>query len=354
MKNVSNKVILAMEQPFVHMTWVPYNHLIVIAQREKGFRGWFLNTMVNVIAMCANVGAPSTPFLTYAVYPEPSSMYCRGNIWDLCPFIHKLTVSREFLMDMNINVVDFLIKMIEKGNYIYIYLKRPEEFVHQQIVYGFDLNKGVIYLADFFENVRYGIKEMPISDIEKAYAVEESDVPGYASERFKYIYLARPKQHKHDFSLNILQQSINDYLSSTNSFGIIDSMLIENNVKYNNSIYYGISSCTPIIDYLIRKKTDSIEPYMDYTLFSFLNDSKNITSLLIEYLYQCSFIKDESKITEGNEMVNISNKILNMCLKYNVNKNTQIIDRIIDEINRLKLSEESLLKSLLNEVSTIT
>ena len=160
MNNCTKKAkMLDLSEPFIHMTWAPYNYIISITQREAGFNEWFLNSMINIVGIHGAKG--SIPFFRYTFSPDPSTSFAFCNIWDACPYINKLTLNRKLINNTVNDITRFFIEMINDGNYIYTYLNHffvERNISHQTLVYGYDYEKKLFYIADHFDNGKYSTR----------------------------------------------------------------------------------------------------------------------------------------------------------------------------------------------------
>jgi hypothetical protein len=70
----------------------------------------------------------------------------------------------------------------------------------------------------------------------------------------------------------------------------------------------------------------------------------------IEYLVQNDYLKSEALIIEYKPIKNNSEMIHNLCLKYNITKNTALLDRIVSYQNDIIEKEHMILSGVLNEL----
>jgi hypothetical protein len=239
--------------------------------------------------------------------------------------------------------------MISEGYYTYIYLNQnygQYNYIHQNLVYGYDSSRQVIYLADHFDNGRFSTKEISYTELELAYACELENISEFEVEQYEYIHLMQSMPYDFQFNFEVVKKLLNDYINSKNSIGIIDEIGDANKIKYNDNFTYGISYYKVLSEFMaheIEKPTYAV----DHRPCTFMVDSKEILTLLIEYLYRNNYINDSSFLEESRNILKFSNVILNLILKYNISRNLKLPKRIKSKISELYEIELRFLHRLL-------
>lgn len=347
--------VLSLNVPFVHMTWAPYSHLVSIGQQQEGFQNWALSTLVNIVGVYGDKG--STPFLRYVNSPDPSSTYAYGNVWDACPYVEKLTIDRSFIRSMGQDISDFVIKNINANNYMYLYLLRDlnTRFAHQTLIYGYDLERKVFLVADHFEGEggRYSTKLISMENMPLHYNIQQDDILEYELDVYKYVYLIKSQPYDFELNLKSLKRSFLDYLNSTPTVLNINAAAEGKQKKYNDTYYYGIDFYTPLMGYIHREIANENNESCDHRPLAFFKESKKITCLLVEYLFENSFVTDKSLIEASDEIFQISAILLGLYLKYSVSKDAKILDKIVSRLTELREMDKKFIFHLIKDLEAL-
>ncbi|KAF6614391.1 hypothetical protein J2W97_004233 [Paenibacillus jamilae] len=143
------------------------------------------------------------------------------------PLLNIHSLSRKIIHITDINILDFLIKSVQCGNYIYALIDRQfiseynmkESSMHDLFIYGYDLDKKVFYIADYFSSPfpTYKHCKATFDEIEKAFKEKINYSDDLWDDIFGIQIISLNKWKKYEFNLEYFMQSLNDYINSTNT-----------------------------------------------------------------------------------------------------------------------------------------
>ena len=139
------KIILQLESPDINVYPIFANPLAIM-QVHQETKEWIL---CNFIQLCSNSEALNFYDFNYK----------------FCPYLKIQRISKEYLQRMNIDVVKFIINSVAEGYYIYLLVRKKDikaykyeseasreqdGFVHDLLIYGYDISQELFYIADNF------------------------------------------------------------------------------------------------------------------------------------------------------------------------------------------------------------
>lgn len=225
----------------------------------------------------------------------------------------------------HINIINSIINYISKGLYIYTEINEyfiPNRrsfnncyFTHDILIYGYSNSQKLLFTIAYNEERKYEKQEISYDDFLKA----------FNSCKTKYL-------------LKTIVFSINDNYN----FNCLQYDKIKNDLEkyiYPQKEYLGINVYKHLENDLIRSH---LNKYINMRSFRTIKEHKKVLFLLSEF---CVLpIKTKELL---NELINDSDIIFNLSLKYNVTHNEKIINSIILRIEQLKAKETIVIKEVL-------
>lgn len=249
-----------------------------------------------------------------------------------------------------ISVIDFIIDCINSNNYLhtminYFYVpisKHYNKFVfnHDVLVYGYDSNEEMLYILDFFNDGKYTSKRISFSDFNQAFSkcniLSDEDYLHGMVRLYKF-------NNKYDYKFNIknIVNSIRSYL-----FSNIPEYWDIYNTDDMEDTDFGVEIYTTLKNYIINKMSKG-EDYIDRKPFYMLYDHKKIMCLRLKYLNEQGYFKkydNNNNIIEFTKIETKAKIMVELIIKYNISKNTDLMDRIISLLDDIEKREYDILK----------
>lgn len=218
-----------------------------------------------------------------------------------------------------------MVNYINKGLYIYTEINEyfiPNRksfnncyFTHDILIYGYSNSQKLLFTIAYNEKRKYEKQAISYDDFLKA----------FNSCKTKYLLKTMVFSIDNNYNFNCLQYD-----------------KIKNDLKkyiYPSKKYLGINVYKYLENDLIRSHSNK---YINMRSFRTIKEHKKILFLLSEFFVLPNEIKELL-----NELINDSNIIFNLSLKYNITNNEKIINSIILRLKQLKTKEIIVIKKIL-------
>lgn len=333
----NKKKILDIEMPDI-TTYPIYAHFCAIMQPHKETREWMLS---NFLQICSNLKVLNFYDFNYRY----------------TPYLNVQRIGKSFLKECKINIIDFIIKSISNGFYVYLLVKKKyisayelqtgflgklNESVHNILVYGYDVQERDFYVADNFVHGKYAFLKCTFEEMENAVRYmrsEDEDQGGFGGtiELIEYrngVCL--------DLSVRRIYEGLIDYYECKPT-GMWNIMEIRN-FNRNRNWFFG-QKCYEYLEEQILKL--NYYPIQDYQLM--WEHKKHFESVL-EYLIGAKYIYDESTVQIAKENADQALCARNLILKYNMTGDYSIKQRVIEHYKEIRQKESELFYKVIKQL----
>ncbi len=335
------KVILPVKYPII-TSYTADAHMLAILNSYPSTEEWILNNYINLW------GEEPSRYNNFAMLRFHS-----WSIKKVCPYFKLNYFNESFFTS---NITEFIISKIDAGKYVTIfydpyYIKCSMQYQkthggHEMLIYGYDRNLRVFFIADFFQNYKYAFETEPFD------CVENAIINMFESKLFLCTEIDFCKSD-YKFSNYFLLNSLNNFLYS------------QNNVAENENVFFGEYESEPIKrgEYvfgiknysLLKEKLSKVtcnDTYYDFRSLHVVFDRKVMMCELLKYLANTGVIHfNDSIIDDYSNIKNISRTNRNLFIKFTVTKDIKLIDKIIDNINIMEALEVEAITYLIKKVS---
>lgn len=284
----------------------------------------------------------------------------------MCPFISFSEINFNTANALSNNIVEFLIVLIRNGHYIflpcdYYYLSITElynknHFKHNIMVFGYDEEKKIFHVADFFNNCKFQLSTICFEEIKKATdSVVKILPPDYwlDIDSWNMIEIIKYKNVKYDFNIKILIKSIQDYLKSEynilnyeeNRLTDEEKILIE-----NGNLVFGMKNYDLVKKFLFSLTLNS-ELVCDIRPLHALYDHKVMMLSRLNFLKENDYINSFDSIYKSFKIIEkycLINR--NLFIKYRITFDKTLIFKIITNIDVIMKEEKAAMFDLLSEL----
>ena len=338
------KKVLPIHRPILQHNPANAYLLSIIGDKPDEY-AWIMNNFAN---------------LRYNPHIKYDDFY-RNDMWYNCYHITESKFTKGFIDLFASDSFELIKRMIDDGYYIYMFLNRkyipnynkPEyDIRHNPLIYGYDIDNNLIYIADFFRGQSFNFETCSIDDFRKSYPYTDDE------EDF-YIYVwnrAIKKKEEYNFKFNIedLIIKLSDYIKSTdlnashyytfdtNDVEEVEYMHIEGGYNY----VYGVDVYDVIAEDLIKNK-------ISHRPLHLLYEHKSIMCRRIDYLMQNNFLNKGTKLQDNYEEIKEDCLLLrNLFLKYRMSNSLTEEHRkkIAAELLQLKSRDIKLTRKLISEI----
>ncbi len=174
-------------------------HALSILQNRPEIYPWLLNSFIQIEGWeCENMDFE--------------------DFWILeCPLLSHQRIGKDFLREHGITIPDFIKDSIDHGNCVYLVVNTDviaaygaADYPHDALIHGYDEEKRIYYVADFFNGSRYGTREVPYEEIGHALTLSKEAENHWIFR--KDIILLRNNGAMGKFSPERVKQSLDAYI----------------------------------------------------------------------------------------------------------------------------------------------
>ncbi len=323
--------ILNIEVPPIY-GYLHHAYHLSVAQRHPQFYKWFY---CNYIQLEYN---PTTDWLNFYSLDIKKNYY---------PLLNVEVLSNTTIKINKVDILDFIINCVNNNRYIWLYTDEfydpnktsfnTKHFVHESLIYGYDLNNRCFYSVGFNNKYLYATSIINFEDFVIAYNSVET--------HFEIRTFKPDTNVSYEFDLINVKGLMEDYVYSNNS-SLRNRMFGCNN---NSDIIYGIE----IYKYLKMNFENPISSdYLnDIRPLHILSEHKKTMVSRIKFLYENKYI--DSPETIINEFIDIEDKVLllrNIQIKYIITGKIELIQKIVKSFNELYIQETQAYTDLINRI----
>ena len=259
-----------------------------------------------------------------------------------CPFIEWRRIDRERNYPPIESFVEYVKHQIDRDTYVdtpldQYYLScsakfNKRHFLHETLIYGYDDNDQTIKVADFYDQGKFAFCSVSYSELEDSGAGLTNFINLYSYRKFDY-----------KFDIDIARTFLTDFLSSQDSFAKYKISYEER----NKNVVFGLE----IFDYLVDIFNN--RTYLNRQSYHTLYDHMRIMRLRIEYMNRIGLISATVRNDLTNDvdiLINKTQTLQNIVLKYNLTKKQADKDRINFNCVELKSEEKKLFEKLMTAI----
>lgn len=221
-----------------------------------------------------------------------------SNYFEVCPML-KMNVIEVEKTD---NIVKIIMENIIVNRYVFLsvdtffldswwkYAERKEHSQHEMLVIGYDSEKKIVFVADFFKQ-KYSVQEISYTNFRKAFDANM----GYIRERdgiekIPIITYKYSKENSYIINIKRIKDMIIDFSNSC-----------ENTIKDNSDLFtckedvlYGIECLDRIIEYFVECIYE--DDILDYRIINLVYIFNDIMYRRIDYLILNGYLLEDKNI----------------------------------------------------------
>lgn len=337
--------------------WAEENFLFGIVKSMDTGWDWLMNQFIQLRGahyINYEYGAvdSSITFYPYAIHQ------LAPNIFDLCPYIDKYTLPKKFVKKHYSSFFDFVKEMIDDGFYLSTFLDQffredkslDSDFRHPNFIYGYCDEENRVYIADNFENGKYGEKSISKEDLEKAFELVSDEIWEVS------VFLYKMVEYSHKFNSQYVKEQIEDYLHPNRGICYFNRTICMEpkhvDEKYFNEVFFGVE-CYGLLKNYLAALINGDYRYMDndWRSFSMLLDHKTVMQERYVYMVENGYIVENEKLSKGLEHLKRECTIIrNLFLKYVARGETIILFRIAERLQNVHTEDCEMMKLFQNNI----
>jgi hypothetical protein len=349
---------LSIAKPLFH-TFAHHTAVLSILPQNREWLPWFFRSYLQVIGF-ENPGG----FMTMDVY---TSIYTLSS----CPWITLGSISREKVKQRNA-LIDFIVESIDKGGYLYLgvdayyipaYLAyRQFQLPHPVLIYGYDLEKQICFIADFFDETGFSMAEAKFDELQQAFEnLRETDPFGSTinlltvNETTNYTAdLGGVKQVVSDYASSRLtadyKLNVHVPINSINSIQTGEHWL----TSHPGQVWLGADSYERLL--IDLQSYHSGKGLLDFRNFSTILQHKSTLASLYKYLHENALVAMDQNVEDTLRlMVKTARAAQNAIIKHIIGgyESKEWISQAEKHVRELMTTEKEILSSLLNQLDPL-
>ena len=205
------------------------------------------------------------------------------------------------------------------------------EFYHDILIYGYDLNKNIFYTAGYDKTAHFSTMSCNIDIVLNSIL----DCLEHKIEK-PHFHFFKPKGIETTFNLEKARTSLINYINcKPNKYKVYDGC-------YGFDAY---NNLTKIINESVEKNS-----IIRKATFHMLWEHKKLMIERLKFMKKLNIDFNDSIIQQYHSVVSSSKTVENLYIKYNLNKNQNIIEKINENISNISELEYNLFEQLINQI----
>lgn len=252
-----------------------------------------------------------------------------------CPAISFYDIPQELaIKKWGTSLKDIIIEAVDMDHYLYIYVDRfyiekslsygKEHFYHELFIYGYDLSKNMVLVADNLTNGRFIRAEIPFLQIEQGYwnLPDEHDF-------FTEIRFLKKKNIETRINPQQIVNNLENYLYSKPTYDLIEEQPFD----------FGLKALDRLTEYISRVQQSG--KGMDIRGFQLIQDHKTLMSKRLRFLVSEGYLKPDDRLLEMDQiLLQEYSALRNLVLKYNIKTDTKILKDIQSKLEENIINDQ--------------
>ena len=348
---MSNKKKLPVTYPMI-TSWQWHATLFSILSEDDNAKKWIFSNYIQL--RCYNIEEIFTgdDMLFADIMPGSSSL-------KECPYLITSIMTKEQIQSYCGDIVDFIIKTIDLGGYVYGVFDEAKilsdvdvdyKFPHELFIYGYDLEGEGFYCGDFTFKDKYAHNKLSFEDVRKGYeAISASEdhmfKDDYKGARGLYVIFKHTDTCCYDVDTTLIRDTLREYLNSQDTKNHFRMM----RNRFNDTTF-GVEVYDVALE-RIMKQMQSEEPDFDIRALHVMYDHKVLMFERIKYLMANGYLKYNEDIIRSYGVV-VKNMLTarNLLIKISLNDNVAEAVKFKQYFNIAKEKELGVLLEILAEL----
>ena len=348
---MEDKKRLPVTKPLI-TSWQWHATLFSILSDDENAKKWIYSNYIQL--RCYNIKEIFTgeDILFTDLMPGSSSL-------KLCPYLVYSLLTKEQIESYCGNVVDFIIKTIDLGGYVYGVFDEAKiicdagvdyKFPHELCIYGYNRDKEYFYAGDFTFKDHYAHNTVSFADLERGFEVISAQEDhmlndDYKGQRGLYVITKNTESSTYELDITLIKQNLKEYLNSKdtkNHFRMLRN-------RFDDTTF-GIKVYDRVLD-KIDKQLHVDEPDYDIRALHVMYDHKVIMLERIKYLMDHGYLKYNQETIDGYDVV-VKNMLAarNLLLRMSITGEIEAANRFKTYFDAAKEKEISILFKIIAEL----
>lgn len=333
-------------------SWQWHATLFSILSDDENAKKWIFSNYIQL--RCYNIQEIFTgdDMLLTDMMPGSSSL-------KQCPYLVYSLLTQEQIESYCGNIIDFIIKSIDLGGYVYGVFDEAKilcdadvdyKFPHELFIYGYNRDTEEFYVGDFTFQDHYSYNTVSFSDIERGYEVISASEDhmfkdDYKGRRGLYVIIKNSELPAYELDIELVKRSLKEYLNSEDTK---DHFRMYRN-RFDDTVF-GIKVYDKVLAQ-IDKQLHSEEPDFDIRALHVMYDHKVLMLERIKYLMNNGYLKyNQNTIDEYATVVRNMLTARNLLVRISITSEIEASSRFKIYLDAAKEKEISILFRIIAEL----
>ncbi|NEW04851.1 hypothetical protein GK047_02305 [Paenibacillus sp. SYP-B3998] len=276
------------------------------------------------------------------------------------PFLLTCSVNYDILsfLKQQDDIISFFVNQIRSGYYCVAFLDESRiphsstykneavpSFPHHVLLYGYDANARTFQIAMFDQSFIYRMLELSFDDFFEAYqSMNNLIVSKERADHHSYFYKFDDSKH-YEFDKTVVVSQIKDYLASETTC---------NRINYNA---YDLAFGLEVYEYLkkflwaLKENNPSLASRPVLRTIHVLLEHKKLMVDRIKYMEEIGVMKRDEELLKGFEELTAKVEVIRNNLIRGIRRpGTDIIPKVVAEVDNIREKEEVLMTRLLQQL----
>lgn len=344
---MSNKVVLPVHYPAI-TSWQWHATLFSILGEDENAKKWIYSNYIQL--RCYNIPEYTSgdEILLCDMMPGSSSL-------KECPYLLCSLITKPQIESYCGDVIDFIIKTIDLGGYIYGAFDEARmisnvsvdyKFAHELFIYGYNMDEEIFYVGDFTFKDKYAYNTVPFDAVKRGFDVltaSEDHVlrDDYKGVRGLYVIQRNIDSRYYDIDTVLIKRTLEEYLNSNDTKDHFRMMRNRfDDTSFGIDVYEALKK-------RVDKQLHAEEPDYDIRALHIAYDHKVLMLDRLKYLMANGAMPfDQTMIDEYAEVVDDMLTARNLLVRISVTEEIEAGDRIAAYLDDAKNKEVAILNKV--------
>ena len=348
---MADKKRLPVTYPLI-TSWQWHATLFSILSDDENAKKWIFSNYIQLRCYDIQEIFTGDDMLLADMMPGSSSL-------KLCPYLVFSLLTKEQIESYCGNIIDFIIKTIDLGGYVYGVFDEAKilcdaevdyKFPHELFIYGYNRDKEYFYTGDFTFQDKYSHKTVSFADIERGYEVitEKEDhmfKDDYKGHRGLYVIIKNTDKPVYELDLELIKTTLREYLNSEDTK---DHFRMMRN-RFDDTVF-GIKVYDKVLAQ-IDKQIHAEEPDFDIRALHVMYDHKVLMLERLKYLMNTGHLKYNQETLDAYKIV-VDNMLAarNLLIRISITEDISVGNRFKGYLETAKEKEVAILFNVLAEL----
>ena len=347
---MADKKVLPVEYPKI-TSWQWHATLFSILGDDENFKKWVYSNYIQLRCYHITEIFTGDDMLFADIMPGSSSL-------KECPYIiTSLMTKNQIDSYCDGDVLDFIIKTIDMGGYVYGVFDEAKilcdveldyKFPHELFIYGYDKEKKIFNVGDFTFNEKYAHTTVTFEEVERGYNViapkdDHMFKDDYKGVRGLYVIWKNNETPYYELDKMLVIRTLHEYLECQDTK---DHFRMMRN-RFNDTIF-GIDVYDSVLEQ-VEKQVESGD--FDIRATHIMYDHKVLMYDRIKYLMEKGLLKQNQELLDKYaEVVDNVLASRNLVIRISITGDTSVKDRFKGYFDEAKTREIEVLTKVLAEL----